>query len=401
MTRSEADVFLKIRRQTQERHAREVELTVLALLPHIGRDRDAVLESTDSTCRDRAIAASVLTRIDPRERRTQWLILTDSADRVAQIGEQFERWLEPNRGIRVGRFGEAARPSTEARSASAEPHVILATTSRLIDHIRRDNVDLSTVGGWIIDSAGPAAGMLVDLELIATKLTGRQTTFVFDRELDECAQQLEQLLTRPALIKEQEWSASVSDPGPEQREERSMKNRELPFDEKEMADRLKAMIRQIHEEEDPDELNQYRRVVNKNVSLFARGYLAAYLLKYSDDAARPRRRPSTGSAKPSRERGRSRDERKKRDSAPQEEENGAFMSIFVSIGRNRRVRSGDLTTLFTSADGIAESDLGQIKVLDNYSFVEVSRDKAAEAIERLNGTEFRGRKLTVNYARKK
>ena len=44
----------------------------------------------------------------------------------------------------------------------------------------------------------------------------------------------------------------------------------------------------------------------------------------------------------------------------------------MSIGRNRRVHSSDLATLFTSADGVTESDLGQVKVLDNYSFVELT-----------------------------
>ena len=73
----------------------------------------------------------------------------------------------------------------------------------------------------------------------------------------------------------------------------------------------------------------------------------------------------------------------------------------MSIGRNRRVHSRDLVTLFTSADGVTESDIGQVKVLDNYSFVEVEPGKAQQAIDALNGTDFRGRKLTVNFARKR
>ena len=50
---------------------------------------------------------------------------------------------------------------------------------------------------------------------------------------------------------------------------------------------------------------------------------------------------------------------------------------------------------------MSQEDIGQVKVLDNYSFVEINPDKAQMAIDSLNGTELRGRKITVNFARKK
>jgi hypothetical protein len=48
---------------------------------------------------------------------------------------------------------------------------------------------------------------------------------------------------------------------------------------------------------------------------------------------------------------------------------------------------------------VSREDIGAIRILDNYSFIQV-RDTAADAIiEALNGMSFRGRVLSVDYAR--
>ena len=73
--------------------------------------------------------------------------------------------------------------------------------------------------------------------------------------------------------------------------------------------------------------------------------------------------------------------------------------LFLSVGRNRRVFPREILGLITTRTAIPREDIGAIRILDNYSFVQV-RDTAAEAIiEALNGHSFRGRTLSVNYAK--
>jgi hypothetical protein len=76
-------------------------------------------------------------------------------------------------------------------------------------------------------------------------------------------------------------------------------------------------------------------------------------------------------------------------------------TLFVSVGKNRRVYPKDFLALFTELEDVEGDHIGQIKILDNYSFVEVDEDVADAIIGRFDGYEFRGRKLTVNYARNK
>jgi len=52
----------------------------------------------------------------------------------------------------------------------------------------------------------------------------------------------------------------------------------------------------------------------------------------------------------------------------------------------------------TSAE---REDVGVIRILDNYSFIQVRDTKADEIIKTLTGIRFRGRTLSVNYAKSK
>ena len=146
------------------------------------------------------------------------------------------------------------------------------------------------------------------------------------------------------------------------------------IDENEIKARVDDILRQILEEEDPEELNAYKKLAKRYVPVFRRAYFTAYLLKYADSDKAKARKPGS---------------------------NGEYTSIFVGVGKNRKVFPKDLIQLFSDVDGVSSDDIGQIKILDNYSFLEITPEKAQPAIDTLNGREFRGRRLTVNFARKK
>lgn len=188
------------------------------------------------------------------------------------------------------------------------------------------------------------------------------------------------------------------------------------IDEAALRDHIEDILRRIEEEEDPQELNEYRRLFKKYVPLFRRGYFAGYIMKYGaiQDAgnsgrSRPRRARKDELRKEEKRRARSQQavqessaelDQPYADNGNDETESG-LTSVFVGVGKNRRVYPKDLIQLFSELDNIETSDIGQIKILDNYSFVEVNPEKAQAAIEQLNGSEYRGRKVTVNFARRK
>jgi hypothetical protein len=75
--------------------------------------------------------------------------------------------------------------------------------------------------------------------------------------------------------------------------------------------------------------------------------------------------------------------------------------LFISIGKNRRLFPREVISLIMSKTSSEREDIGVIRILDNYSFVQVRDTTADEIIEALNGITFRGRTLAVNFAKPK
>jgi hypothetical protein len=75
------------------------------------------------------------------------------------------------------------------------------------------------------------------------------------------------------------------------------------------------------------------------------------------------------------------------------------VKLFINAGRSRRVFPREILGLIASKTPVSRDDVGTIRILDNYSFIQVRTAQADAIIEALNGKSFRGRPLAVNYAR--
>jgi hypothetical protein len=198
------------------------------------------------------------------------------------------------------------------------------------------------------------------------------------------------------------------------------------FDKEKTRKKIGLMLEKIKTEVDPHLLNEYRSLFKKEVSFFRRSWVAAYLLMLSEqgnvgrfDKNRPAgnfnrdsggssrsRSPegrqsasSSGNSRPEYSRTEPRTDSSRtevpRKPLPEEESR----RLFISIGRNRRVFPREILGLITTKTAVSRDDIGAIRILDNYSFVQVRDSVADTIIEALNGKPFRGRTLSVNYAR--
>jgi ATP-dependent RNA helicase DeaD len=159
----------------------------------------------------------------------------------------------------------------------------------------------------------------------------------------------------------------------------SLEEKAMPSNQEVLKGHIENILNTIKIDEDPEILNSYRSLLRKHVPFFMRSYFAAYLLKESGAKLNL---PN---------------EKEKSDRRRKEK----MKTLFVSIGKNRKVYPKDLVYLFRSTLSLEKAEIGSVKVLDNYSFVEISELRSQEAISKMDGMEYRGRKITVNYSRKK
>lgn len=78
-----------------------------------------------------------------------------------------------------------------------------------------------------------------------------------------------------------------------------------------------------------------------------------------------------------------------------------FVTLFLNIGHTRGAAAKEISSLFQSKLSLDKSMIKDIRVFDNYSFVEIVKDVAESAIKDLNNTDYKGKKLIVNFSRQK
>jgi hypothetical protein len=167
------------------------------------------------------------------------------------------------------------------------------------------------------------------------------------------------------------------------------------IDSEKVEKNLARILEKIRVEADPQILSVYRSLFKKKVSLFNRSWASAYLLMLYDQGNSGRtERFHNHKFRKGRDESWNEDERKPYPLSEEESKR-----LFMSIGRNRRVFPREILGLITTKTDVKREDVGAIRILDNYSFVQVRDTVADGIIEALNGKLFRGRPLTVNYAR--
>ena len=203
--------------------------------------------------------------------------------------------------------------------------------------------------------------------------------------------------------------------------------REIEIDKERVASFLKNALNKVMTEENPDLLNDLKKIFKRTIPFSKRMYVAAYLTKEmqgrfhgSPNARRngtsfhgaggrsgrnfkdaPYGRSSYDERRGSPE---SLDELRDETHTPHPRvqiDEALAATIFISIGRNRRVYPRDLVGLLVSVAGLDRDRIGDIRVLANYSFVQLFKDDTDKAIAALNGYDYRGRKLAVSFSRQK
>ena len=206
-------------------------------------------------------------------------------------------------------------------------------------------------------------------------------------------------------------------------------NRDFELNEAQLEEFLTNATERVRTSENVDLLSDLNKLFKKNVPLTVRKYVIAYLLKEALKHYHPfnnrRDRFERGNRnerfdRNERNQRQDRNLRQERTERPSEEVEATAAteeerprhprveipedqatSIFISIGKNRRVYPRDLVGILIAIAGIDRERIGDIKVLANYSFVQLYTEDAQTAIDKLNGYDYRGRKLAVSYSRQK
>ena len=478
------------------------------VVPLVMRGRDVAAEAEGDSGKTAAFILPILVRLKRGKAGIKAVVLTSSIENTRKVYREFRRFSGSSKRPSFYALGVEGFEGKEHRILAGRPDVLIGTPNRVIDHIRRGNLDFSSLQTAVVDRSGDLEhpGFVADVLFVHSKLPPKVQTILIAPSLDEEMQPLVEHLKRPAVIPTSSWKDSAvqvehrfvevdprgkqaalerlvlawpadglliqcSDarearklarqlrdhrfktqvlveelspaqankicqsfsvgavsilvatfaaarnrslkwvsrvinldlpPDPECYRPRSfvlrevttlgspsehprlqemlkvdVQKKDLPAQEAVLEGSIRQILDRIRQEEDPKELNEYRRILRRHVPLSLRAYFMAYLFKSLGGPAL-QKAPAART-----QRGRE------------------FSKLFVNVGRNRRVYPKELVELFMSRLGLDRSQIREVKVLESYSFVELDSSAAERAIAELSGTELNGRKLAVNHARKK
>ncbi|MBU2883035.1 DEAD/DEAH box helicase [Psychrosphaera sp. B3R10] len=137
-------------------------------IPHILNGDDVLGIAQTGTGKTAAFALPALCKLDAKINSPQVLVLTPTRELAIQVAEAFSTYAEKLSGFHVLPIYGGQDFRTQLRSLKRGVHVVVGTPGRVMDHMRRETLDLSNLKMVILDEADEMLrmGFIDDVEWI-------------------------------------------------------------------------------------------------------------------------------------------------------------------------------------------------------------------------------------------
>ena len=197
-------------------------------IPAIFKGRDVIAKSQTGTGKTLAYLLPLVQRIQTERDEVQALILTPTRELSKQVFDVLKP-LASVRGVDAADVIGGRAIENQIQKLKRNPHVIIGTPGRLLDHIRRRTLNLSAVKMVILDEADQmlAAGFREDIEALVDQTPKKRQFILLSATMTEDTVRLaRKYMTNPERIDvaEKETASTV-----EQRIYETTKEHKLPL----------------------------------------------------------------------------------------------------------------------------------------------------------------------------
>lgn len=174
----------------------------LKAIPAALKGADVIGRSQTGTGKTLAYLLPLIHRIRPDDNGVQALIMTPTRELARQVFDVLRPFAEALGLDAVDVIG-GRTIENQLRKLKRSPHFIIGTPGRLLDHIRRRAVDLTTVRTVVLDEADQmlAAGFREDIETIIDETPKKRQVLLFSATMPDAAVRLaRKYMKSPAVI---------------------------------------------------------------------------------------------------------------------------------------------------------------------------------------------------------
>ncbi|MDU9050489.1 MAG: DEAD/DEAH box helicase [Candidatus Electrothrix sp. Rat3] len=178
-----------------------VQIKVIPLM--LEQEIDIVSLAQTGTGKTAAFGLPLIQLIDPKEKRTQGLVLCPTRELCMQVSRDLESFSRFSRGIKVLAIYGGASIEQQMRELRKGVQIIVATPGRLRDLIKRGRVDISAVRYAVFDEADEMLqmGFQDELNAILAETPKEKNTLLFSATMSrEVANIASRYMTNPVEI---------------------------------------------------------------------------------------------------------------------------------------------------------------------------------------------------------
>lgn len=154
--------------------------------------RDLLAQAQTGTGKTAAFALPLLSRLRLEHRRPQVLVLAPTRELANQVAESFERYGAGLKGFRVLAVYGGQGYDKQLRQLKKGVHVVVGTPGRIMDHIRRETLDLSDLDALVLDEADEMLrmGFVDDVEWILEQCADERQLLFFSATMPPAIRKL-------------------------------------------------------------------------------------------------------------------------------------------------------------------------------------------------------------------
>jgi ATP-dependent RNA helicase DeaD len=165
-----------------------------ATIPRMLEGADIVGQAQTGTGKTAAFALPILSRIDVQQRAPQALVLVPTRELAIQVAEAFQRYAVHLAGFHVVPIYGGQSYTPQLHSLRRGVHVVVGTPGRVMDHIKRNTLNLATLQHFVLDEADEMLrmGFIDDVEWILEQAPRERQIALFSATMPAAVRRIAQ-----------------------------------------------------------------------------------------------------------------------------------------------------------------------------------------------------------------
>lgn len=172
-------------------------------IPLALQGKDVIGQAQTGTGKTAAFGIPLLEKIDLKSEKVQGIVIAPTRELAIQVSEELYRIGQEKR-VRVLPIYGGQDIGRQIRSLKKNPHIIIGTPGRVIDHINRKTLKLQDVHTVVLDEADEMLnmGFVEDIESILSNVPEDHQTLLFSATMPDPIRRIaERFMKDPELVK--------------------------------------------------------------------------------------------------------------------------------------------------------------------------------------------------------